>query len=548
MKKITAGQNSVWVMSIGVLIAFLWGWMFYLTPCQVDDLMFQGTYREYNSGSDSFSINAWVDFVREIRQLDTSRIGNILMIPSTLWSPWKEIFPWLTGGMVAMMLWLSARFGMGRRNVGVTAMCLMWLAATLFLPWRNYLVTVTYSLNYVYAAVLTLVIIRLLLNVRDWGWRFWVCLGCCAAAGWWHEGFAATTLCGMGVVMLLRRGRMPVQWWICCLTYGIIMLILVSSPLVVGRIEQETGSSGAWRSAAFAFDSLTTAAMLAVTLLAALSARGRRYLSGLLAEGYFPVFVVISLTGLLLAVLFNYTPRVCFWPSLGAIIALMMLARPVIDRMGKKWGMIFSGATIILLTAHMGVCIFWQQRYHEQNREITEAIAKSPRGTIYYDIIKPSECPRYTLYFPSKVCWTVLFQYVSLSEATGLGEVAVVPTELRTASPADAEKVESNLPLYRAGESIFVDPTDIPSLRPNEGMACYHISPIICDVTLTDGSTASFISALPLYYTNEAGERLMYLYLNGMDARQVSRIMVDVTEPLQIFEPEAWRNKYPTAE
>lgn len=506
-----------------LLIAVLWGVLYYLTPFQVDDLAFIGSYRELNSMSDSFSLKAWWDFVCEIRVGDSARVGNILMIPSALWTPWKWLFPWLTGLMTAAMIYMAARYAFGR-SLDWTSLGLVWILTAVFLPWRNFIVTNTYSLNYVYPSVLTLGLVWLIMNVRGWGWRFWVTLLLAVAAGWWHEGFAATALCGLGLVMLLRRGRMSVQWWIICLAYGITLLILVSSPLVVGRMAYESTDPGRWIHPGFAYDSLMAVTLLFSVLGFLFTRRGRRRLGGLFGEWKFPLFLTVSVCGTLLAFIFTYTPRVCFWPSLASIIALGILWRSVWLSFSVRIRSVVGIGAILVAVLHLVHVIDWQSRYYQQDKLLNEMIEASPTGTVFYDLIPTQGLPKTTLYYPSKEMWFTLFHYHCLSLSQGGRQIAVVPRSLENARPADSLRIESNLPVYSTGDAIFIDSQSVPWLKLGSDSLRYIARIPETDFKLRDGREIRFPASLFLYYFNQAGDTLLYLYPYDIEPREVTGV------------------------
>ncbi len=511
------------VPAVALLVAILWGVLFFLTPVQVDDQMFVSVYRSHNGMSDTPSLSAWWQYALELRVNDTSRISNLLAIPSMLWSPWKYIFPWLTGLMVALMIWMASRYAFGR-HLDWASFGVVWLLVAFFLPWRNFLVTVTYSLNYVYPAVLTMFLVWLIMGTDRWNWRFWVGIPLVLLAGWWHEGFAATALCGLGFVMLLRRGRMPVQWWILCLIYGVTVLVLVSSPLVRGRIEREVTDSGGWLKLSFLYDVLMVGALGASMVGALLFSAGRRHLLALFKGWKFPVFFTIAVTGTFLAFLFSYTPRVCFWPSLASIIALGMLWCPLWVRVDWRLRFACGGVAIILCVVHLLFVINWQTKYWHQNRDILSLLERSERSTVYYDIISPWSLPKLTLNYPSKSMWVSEYNYETLSAMRDYPLVAVVPSSLRDATPDNAKRLRGNVPAFSTGDALFVDSRRVPFLDIRGAKAAYIPVFPDCRLTLADGSEVLDSDALVLYYVNQPGDTLLYIRPYEIDPALVTGI------------------------
>lgn len=528
-RKIGEGVPALWF-----LIAVLWGVVYLLTPFQVDDLQFLGTYRAHNGMSDSFSIAGWWDYIREIRQCDSARVSNVLAIPAMIWAPWNLIFPWLTGMLTATMIWMASRYALGR-SLDWRGFGLIWLLIAVFLPWRNFILTVTYSLNYVYPSVLTMFVVWLIMGTDRWNWRFLVGLPLVIVAGWWHEGFAATALCGLGTVMLIRKGRMPLQWWILCLVYGFTVIALVSSPLVVGRMAHESTDPGRWIKLSFAFDALTAIGMV-LSILGALTFRaGRRRLGELCAGWKFPLWTVVALSGTCLAFLFTYTPRVCFWPSLAAIIVLGMIWRPIWTRLGPTFRTAVGIVTVLLCTANLLYVIYWQARYDRQYREIMSELDESSTGTVFYDVIPITALPKLTLYYPSKEMWVTQFHFRSLSAARGNLQVAVVPVSLRDATPGNTVRLNGNIPAYTTGDAVFIDAGKVSFLRLDPGLTTFPESIPDCELELADGRRVREPQGLYEYYFNTAGDTLLYFYSQSVPSSEIRGIRLS-PENMKVYE------------
>ena len=518
------------ILAVSILTAILWGVLYFLTPNLVEGLSFVGSYRACNGMSDSPSLSALWKFICDIREGDTARVSNVLSIPFMLWSPWKWIFPWLSGLLTSLMIWMGARYAFGRA-LDWTSYAVVWFLVDFFLPWRNLLLTPVYCLNYLYPAVLTLFLVRYIMLTNRWNLRFWLGIPLVMLAGWWHEGFAATALCGLGFVMLLRRGRMPLQWWILCVIYGLTVILLVSAPHVMGRIADETSTTGRWFHPGLVVDAFMVFCLLLSMGCALFFKTGRRHLATLFRGWQFPLFFTIAVTGISLAFLFVYTPRVCFWPSLAAIIALGLLWRPLWTRSGSWFRFSAGLIAIIVCTLQLIVAIEWQAKFYNQYEEANVLLDASPTGTIFYDVIPTSALPKTTLYYPTKEIWASDLNLWALSFAKGDRQIAVVPRSLRDARPGDSSALSGNVPVYTAGNALFIDPRNVPALRLPPDIVRYINVVADCSLTFDDGTTIAPTPAMLIYYVNAPGDTLLYLYPCEIDIDRADRVR-EVNVPL----------------
>lgn len=61
------------------------------------------------AGSSDFSLSALAGYFRELRLNDNSRLANVLSPFTTLITPWRYLFPWLTGLAIAFIAALGVR-------------------------------------------------------------------------------------------------------------------------------------------------------------------------------------------------------------------------------------------------------------------------------------------------------------------------------------------------------------------------------------------------------------------------------------------------------
>lgn len=504
-----------------LLVACVHAAMSWLTPPQYDDLGFISIYRSYAGGSTDFSLEALGSFFQELRQNDNSRLANLLAPFSTLFTPWREIFPLVTGAVTALIVALAVslcRVGAGLRFRYAVVLLAM---ITLLLPWRNSLFVADYSLNYVYASAVTLAYVWVM-SVK-WRalrkpWAFAGALLLAALAGVWHEGFAVPALAGFAVMWLDRRTR-PQGWrWLAVTgVYALAAAWIVLCPGIFGRVDREVGERiGAmdWKVAVDLFPllMLTGTALLLTTFRA-----GRRWMAAALADGAFTVLATASLAGAMLSLVVAHTPRTGFWPSLCAIIALVILLRRPLDALLRRRSALLLVIIMFGLWITQSIlAISSQKLLCDENRRIMALLRDSPGGTVYYDIISPDSVSPATLYFPSRSTWVAGFQYLSVSQLLDIEHPAVVPTALRhihaavdTLSAPGAVRT-----VMRTGGALFTDP--MPDLDYQE----------LCtfDVTLPGQASPVTLSGLALPFVTADGDSLTYLRPYKVDPSEAEAV------------------------
>lgn len=134
-----------------------------LTPFMFDNVAFDAFYLGFNGGSDSFDVGALMRYAAFMRESDNWRLANIMAPLTTVVLDCKPVFALLTGlCMACMTLVPAAECGRGRLFVSAVA---VWGAYTLFLPWRNNILTGDYALNYIYAGALTMLLLGLVFRL-----------------------------------------------------------------------------------------------------------------------------------------------------------------------------------------------------------------------------------------------------------------------------------------------------------------------------------------------------------------------------------------------
>lgn len=454
-------RNFPYSLIITALAVAVYTAMAALTPTQLDDLEFMSIYLGFNGGSEHFSASALWDFHRVMWAEDNARLANFLSPVMNIISPWRQIYPLLAGLAAGALLLLVQKAG-GASLRSWKAAALVWALMIVLLPWRDNLLVLDYSLNYIFGAALTLLYLilmsaepeRLPRAVRAAGLPL---LG--AAVGLWHEGFAATALAGIAAVAVHRRFRLGLpRYAAAALTAG-GLLYLLTCPGTLHRAAADVAaplSAMNWR---VWLDSTSIILALLSFALFCLSARGRGRLRALAGDDTFLAVLVCGAAATLLSVGVRHSPRMSFWPGICGIIVLLRLWLPPLRRIAARHRAAagVSAAALLagcLLQSGMALCA--QKRYFDESGEIMAEFRQGAH-TVYRDVIQPRDPSKLTLYFPARTAWINCFNFHCLADYLGADYLAVVPTALEHL-PAELDTISSPgamYPVMRAGGALF---------------------------------------------------------------------------------------------
>ena len=444
---------------LAILMAALYSLLSWLTPYYLDDWSFMAVWRDDVFGGDRFSWKSWADYYNYIRGFDNGRISNALSPLSTLFSPWREIFPLLTGILLTLSAILIQKFSGGRR-LSPSGLALVWLLMIIGLPWGDTIFVRDYSLNYIWAAAVTLIFLfTLKKGCHDNRW-LWIAILMAVPAGGWHEGFATSTLCGLGLLMIIRRFRLPSSFYMVSAVYLASALLFMLSPGIINRFQVAISETG------IKYFLKRPLVIIAVDfILAFILATLYRFRKGSL-KGFTNLFndtsVVVSLgilvSGYVLGYITVNTLRSYFWPDMAAICLAVVFIRRIFSLYPVRASYIRVGGILaaLLCTAQSVAAIIWQNRYRIETEEIMALLDKSPSGTVFHDMKLPPDAPFYTLGMPVSNAWYNPYHYKELWTYYMTPVLGVVPVSMRDASPSEtkSDTVGMTMPEYVDGEFL----------------------------------------------------------------------------------------------
>lgn len=515
--------DTYWYLFLLLTVGVLYSLMSYFTPLQIDDYGFMGVYKDNNGGSLDFSLSAIWDYIMEIRRWDNSRMSNIMAPFSSLFAPWKYIFPWLTGFLCSLIIWEISKIAGISRNKFIWG-AFIWLAIVLFLPWRGFIFARDYSLNYIYPSVLAFGFVMSLLNGEERGWSglkvsLVVLLAFLSAS--WHEGFSFTVLGGLLLWTALKKGEVSKVWWIILVFYAIIASVFAFSPGMINRGVKEVKVGMPVVPVKLIADISLCVVMIGLYAIWLVSKRGRLKLKALIRNSYFVIFTCAALLGLALSLILNHTARTAFWPELCAIVSLSIAIKYLLEEkhnVSKKNSRIIIAAcgVYILCVAHGIHSIIWEYKYYVEDKYLISKIEKG-ESHIFYDIVMPEEIPATTLYFPVKSSWITEFHYRCIENFYN-HRVGVFPKSLENIDENRVENIPGTLSLKRLGNALFADLDKIE----NEKDVLY------INVTTKDGKDLKAYPAFVRIFETRKGEKFVYVKLYKLAATDI--VTADISD------------------
>ena len=400
------------------------------TPFYLDDFNFMAIWRE-QAGSMEFSWSGLRDFYSYIRENDNGRFANVLSPITTSFSPLKELFPLINGlfyvSLIVMVQLLSGGKAFRPDNLMLP---IAWASVIAFLPWRDYILVFDYTLNYLWSAVMSLLVIYMLLKGESHGWRignFILALLVVLVSGGMHEGFSASTLCGLALLILCRKFRISRQFYILFAVYFLISVLVGISPGVLSRFNY---AMGMYHYKPEKSTVLVVAVWIMAVGLSLISKPGRKMLLRIFQTDIFIVCFGVFLSGYLIGYFTLNEPRCYFYANLGVVIMLLQIIGEIRSRFVASGHTLIAGETLcgvvmVLCCLHTLGVIHWQKKFGEEAREIYAKMASSEPGEIFeegrlihHKFQNPAPMPKWLLDIPlsSSKIWGNEFQIFYLGK------------------------------------------------------------------------------------------------------------------------------------
>lgn len=426
---------TAWMLA-GVMALLFAIWQ-YWTPVQMDDLWMQAYYNRFADRYGAGTFRAWLEYAEWFRVDSNGRLANYLAPIVTLYVP-RWLFAALTGIFVGLLYMLVARLsGLGRRYSPTFQwrwMALVWAASMVLFPWRDHLMLADYALNYVYTTVFDLLFVWAWLTALSRRLGAVTLLSACVAAlvgGMMHEGLAVPLLAGCGVVVLMRRFRLPWQAWLLLVLFAFSSLESVTAPGILARAGRDMGFSPVHNTVVMLKSCTLLFLLLAVIALGLWLPRRRHATRRLLVTPPFTLCLAAALVSALLCLLINDASARFGWVAqLSSAIAIGMTIRRTGRLECRFWGGMAMLGAVLVASLMLNVIGEQKQVYHE-DEEIRRQLAESADGTVFRDIAALDRYDRIlTLALTEHGNWRGAFQIGGYNRIFPDKEYAVLPADM----------------------------------------------------------------------------------------------------------------------
>lgn len=314
---------------------------------------------------------------------DTGRLGNLISPVFLALFP-KIIYNILSGIIFFLLVCGTCR--LTRVGPGSMWSFIILSFCTIGLPWYDYMLILTYGLNYLWSSAAAVWAAVCLLSVRRLPRRVFRCgIAVCFVAGWMHEGFgvplsaAALAVCIAGGS--LRRQRRILA---CATVAGTAMTAL--SPAIWLRLGAADNMAEHHYPPGEAFMHFGPLAAVVALFVAVIVWRllRRDAATGKAAVIFHMVYVGVATA---LAVKFYCGPRTTTAPLLFAFAGAVTLAAPALRALPRCVTLAAGSLISAALCVHLSVAISVQRQLMDEFDSIREAYIASADGTLYADPI-----------------------------------------------------------------------------------------------------------------------------------------------------------------
>ncbi|MDE5774665.1 MAG: hypothetical protein K2H86_09470 [Muribaculaceae bacterium] len=490
-----------WV--ILVALALLMGMLYFSAYPLADDLWFSVPGYESQGVSERWSLVGEV--LSRTVNTDMLRLPNMLVPVCVMLVP-----RWVVALLYSLLCVLCVEGWRRAVNISTQSWVCYAVICSFFilLPWYDYLLAVSYMLNYLLSSVLAVWFLYMLRSSGRSHSHF-LNTGCALLAfcvGWCHEGFAMPLLCGMTLVLFMqavtpgrRVSRIGCISWL-SLLLGVAVIFSGSSFGQRSRSWWEAVSNmPLWE---FMIQLSPSLLLLTVTVIVSIPLLWRKYDRPMLI-----LLLTASLAAECVALIFYNGPRTT-WPSV--LYSLMALSYMVLEYRKGEIGVRGTGIVALCVLTMVGwhlICAVRSQvRLTAEYATVMSEYNSSPTGEVYVDVTRPS--PDMTLL---KTSVRNLNDYYSLKFISlytmggGLSEypLRILPEKLRT---------------FSAGRAQLMDGGNGRYLYDNYAIAESNVLPD------ADACTAEIIT--------DGGEKLQTRYrpvkFHGCDGREYVWLMMHI--------------------
>lgn len=424
----------------GVLLAALIYALFSLhVPYIGDDYALPVDWMTANGGVKEFSWPRMWNFTAYLRSIDNCRLDNIVFMAMRMALLPKWTLALVVGLSGAFLILGAGQLCSPRRSDLPLVMIAFWGWMTFTFSWPFGTMGIDNSFNVLLPSAMTVWFLVLLRRVASGRLPVPVLVAGGVYAflcGWIHEGYAVPVGCGLGTWALLRRFRMPWQWWILTAVFAAGALWVVSAPGLWMRFSSvSVGAPVNLKTVLTLSLPVVVLAGLAVVLMAC---RIRKCALGGCRDHYWhpqAMDVVVAMAFVVSAVIVFKSspsnPRALWICNLFASLTMFGLLRTVFVRWPATVLKCLAGVALLMIVVFYINVIRTQKRLWDEEQEIERQMAESETGTVYRDYTIAMS--KLTLLHPVNAHWRTTLHINSYNDFYPGDKVfAVVPPVLES--------------------------------------------------------------------------------------------------------------------
>lgn len=452
-------NRSIQYGALLIIVAAIYAVFSFYVPYMYDDLSFINTYKSHDSGNSGFSLQALIDFSKEVRANDNGRLANVLSPVATLFTP-KWLFAVITGLVVSLSFGLIIHIAGIKKKNRAPAFVILWISSLVFLPWRNAIMVNDYLLNYVYSSLAILLFIYLFsVTTRKVLSLFWLFISMLVAiiAGWFHEGFSVPLACSVALFLLGGKLKFSRQTWILAIFFFLSSVWVVTSPGIISRAGNVVNGRSLTESVTFFVSCMPAFLILCGFFFTSWFLPSlREYTRKLMQKPEFFLSVFASFFSMIVILVVKADSRASWPVELYSLIAIFSYFPFFFPGGFNKNMNIAAGVLAIIGVLFFINVIRFQRLLYIQDKEIISLMESSKTGTIFYDLTDPNKKRLETFFLPVSNQWVTSFQYIALNSRyddksdKNVKYYAVVPAALKDYRPSKSLSMKGN-----AGISSF---------------------------------------------------------------------------------------------
>lgn len=508
-------RNTFVVVVLMAMVVVYWA-IYYLTPSQVDDLLFVNNYKSLNSGSADFSFSSFAKYFMYMRENENGRLPNVICPFWVLYFP-RFIGTFLLAIMTSLMIYFMsvASHGVSFRFVPTPLRLIVtWLIVVVFLPWRGGMFVTDLTLNYIPVLLFNILFYMLFLREQS-DEKAWVIVAVSLFSlfcGWQHEGMSVLMIGALGIYIFIRKFKLSLAQWLMFGAYALGCMMVISAPGILARLTASDEIAGVEVTVFIVLRTIPMAILLfGASGLLLLSRFSHRFIKvACKPDFYIPAAIVILGCMLCARTSFQFGRSAWFGEAFAIIAFVNLLGIFFQSDLKKIVRKSLYAIFALILLFFMGV-IYWQWHYYKEHRRISALLDKSESGTVYYDL--SVSAPLYTLKYPVDNTWINPVQLVILNTIYPGRTIAIVPECLENIEKDKIRAICGSADMFRY-KDVFLQNNRNVSFLDNAGNVIPNVDVGVeyYDFYNAQGEAFYAVPSLCQKFVAEDGETWVYVH------------------------------------